>query len=67
MHHELISRQVFCPYCGEQFEALIDSSEGDTHYTEDCYVCCKPIIFVCSIDHSGDVNVTTLSEDDAAF
>ncbi|WP_235015540.1 CPXCG motif-containing cysteine-rich protein [Oceanicoccus sp. KOV_DT_Chl] len=61
-----------CPYCGETFEALIDTSAGDSSYTEDCYVCCRPIIFNCIINtdsFSGDddhnITVTTHTEDDS--
>lgn len=39
----LDSRFVRCPWCGERFEALLDRSEGEAEYTEDCPVCCRPI------------------------
>jgi hypothetical protein len=34
---------ITCPYCGEAFTTLIDSSAGDQNYIEDCVVCCRPI------------------------
>jgi hypothetical protein len=39
---------VQCPYCGEPFETLVDTSGvdasgGSTCYIEDCQVCCRPI------------------------
>ncbi|WP_312233388.1 CPXCG motif-containing cysteine-rich protein, partial [Stutzerimonas nitrititolerans] len=33
-----------CPYCGEVVEALLDLSGGDQQYTEDCSVCCRPVV-----------------------
>ena len=33
----------YCPYCGEPIELLLDVSEGDQSYVEDCSVCCRPI------------------------
>jgi transcription elongation factor Elf1 len=36
---------VECPYCGESFVALVDWSEGETSYIQDCEVCCQPIVF----------------------
>ncbi|MBS36693.1 MAG: hypothetical protein CMO26_12310 [Thiotrichales bacterium] len=61
----LSTRQVSCPYCGELFEAVIDSSAGDASYIEDCYVCCRPIVFRISVTVDGDVEqVTTQSEND---
>jgi len=32
-----------CPFCGERFEALVDTSAGEHEYVEDCPVCCRPI------------------------
>ncbi len=55
---------VECPYCGETFTALVDASEGDTRYIQDCEVCCSPIVFAVSVDtDSGAVAVETLRED----
>jgi hypothetical protein len=34
---------VQCPYCGEPFQTLVDTSSGSTSYIEDCHVCCRPI------------------------
>ena len=62
---QLISYKVLCPYCGESFEALIDDSQGDCQYTEDCYVCCRPIVFSCHMSDSDEVVVATYREDDA--
>lgn len=36
---------IHCPYCGAMFETQIDCSAGTQAYTEDCHVCCQPIIF----------------------
>jgi hypothetical protein len=33
-----------CPWCGERFETVVDSSAGSAEYTEDCPVCCRPIV-----------------------
>ena len=36
------SEQVFCPYCGQDFELAIDVSAGTHGFTTDCEVCCRP-------------------------
>ena len=46
---------INCPYCGEQFEILIDVSVLEQSYIEDCYVCCRPISLIVEVDFSGDV------------
>jgi hypothetical protein len=46
-------RVVECPYCGESFETLVDTSSGSARYVEDCQVCCRPIEFNLDVDHAG--------------
>lgn len=60
----LQSLAVTCPYCGEAYDALIDTSEGDADYVEDCAVCCHPIRFRVRVDDDGPVQVETEREDD---
>lgn len=48
-------QSVQCPYCGETFETEIDTSGGSQEYIEDCYVCCKPIIFRIEVDVDGEL------------
>ena len=44
---------IQCPYCGETFETEIDASAGSQEYVEDCYVCCRPIVFRVEISADG--------------
>ena len=48
-------QNVQCPYCGETFETEIDVSGGSQEYIEDCYVCCRPIVFQVKIDVNGEL------------
>ena len=48
-------QSVQCPYCGENFETAIDTSAGNQEYIEDCYVCCRPIVFRIEIDDEGNL------------
>ena len=41
-----------CPYCWEDFEIVLDCSELDQEYVEDCSVCCNPIVI--SVSAAGD-------------
>ena len=50
---KLPSRTVRCPYCGEQFETVIDLSSGSASYIEDCQVCCRPIEFRLDVEEDG--------------
>ena len=50
MTHHAMSRLetevllVDCPYCGEMIDILIDLSIETQEYTEDCSVCCRPMV-----------------------
>lgn len=49
----LEEQSVSCPYCGEMFSTQVDCSAGDQQYTEDCQVCCRPILFNLQIGING--------------
>ncbi|HSB95145.1 MAG TPA: CPXCG motif-containing cysteine-rich protein [Spongiibacteraceae bacterium] len=63
MNLESVSQQ--CPYCGETIELLIDCSEPEQRYIEDCEVCCRPIDIAVIIDSEGFPDVTLSTENDA--
>jgi hypothetical protein len=37
------TERIYCPYCGERIEVLVDASITRQCYIEDCSVCCRPI------------------------
>jgi hypothetical protein len=41
---------VQCPYCWEEIELDLDLSAGSQTYTEDCQVCCQPILVRLNVD-----------------
>ncbi len=41
---------VHCPCCGEPITVLIDTSVDSQTYTEDCQVCCRPIVFAVTVE-----------------
>lgn len=61
----IVSHTVQCPYCGETFATDVDPSGGSQEYTEDCYVCCRPIVFRVTISPDGELlNLETRREQD---
>lgn len=58
----LEEREVDCPYCGEAFTTLLDTSAGDQQYIEDCPVCCQPIEF--DLQVTADDATVTLRRDE---
>jgi hypothetical protein len=55
---------IYCPYCGEPIEILVDASVDSQRYVEDCQVCCRPIEIAVDIDEDGDPRVSVASEND---
>lgn len=42
--NQLIEHPITCPYCSERISVLVDGSEPDQEYVEDCQVCCQPML-----------------------
>jgi transcription elongation factor Elf1 len=40
-----------CPYCWEQISMLIDTSQSQQVYIEDCEICCNPIQLSVTIEN----------------
>ncbi|MFT7386828.1 MAG: hypothetical protein ACI8VC_000063 [Candidatus Endobugula sp.] len=60
----LSTKKCSCPYCGETIEMIIDLSEAQQEYIEDCFVCCRPIVVNATVAN-GDAYIEVRSEDDA--
>ena len=54
---------VYCPYCGEPIEVVVDLSLPEQEYIEDCSVCCRPILLTVSVD-DGEPVVTARNENE---
>lgn len=55
---------VQCPYCGEHFDTDVDCSAGSQSYYEDCFVCCRPILFSTVVEAGTLVSVETRRDDE---
>ena len=51
-----------CPYCLEQIEIIVDTTAGSQEYTEDCEVCCNPILFRIRMDGDEIKDIEALRE-----
>lgn len=60
----LHEENIGCPYCGEIINVLIDPSDVDQQYIEDCQVCCRPITFSISADYEGNLLVDLQGENE---
>jgi len=39
----VVEIEIDCPWCGERFPSVADTSQGSYQTIEDCQVCCRPI------------------------
>jgi hypothetical protein len=62
--YELEEARVNCPYCGEVLDILLDPGEAGSSYTEDCQVCCRPILFSLTKTALGHLQVEGRREDE---
>jgi transcription elongation factor Elf1 len=50
--------EIDCPFCGEPFTIVVDTSVDEQSYIEDCSVCCRPIQLVV---RSSDDELTSVT------
>lgn len=60
----LTEHDIGCPYCGEVITVLVDPTDLDDEYIEDCQVCCRPIVFSIVDGGLGAVGLSVRREDD---
>ena len=54
-----------CPYCGRENYVGVDVTAGSRQrFTEDCPICCSPILFAVRIEEGGDPTVESAERDD---
>lgn len=57
--------EITCPYCWETIVVEVDLSAGSQTYTEDCSVCCHPIVLRLRVDEDEETwTVEAQGEDD---
>lgn len=60
----LNSISVSCPYCGASDDLIVDCTVGSQQYTEDCQVCCRPMVVSVRISDESEPEVAVGREDD---
>ena len=61
---QLQEANIDCPYCWESITVLLDTQELGAEYTEDCQVCCRPMIVQVTDNGAGELAATVRREDD---
>ncbi|WP_017445624.1 CPXCG motif-containing cysteine-rich protein [Gayadomonas joobiniege] len=53
---------IYCPYCGEPISLLVDEQEVGDEYTEDCQVCCQPMVVAVVANEQDQLEIRVRSE-----
>ena len=57
MNEWIAEQPVSCPFCGERIDIAVDLSAGGQEYTEDCQVCCQPMLISFAADDGQLANL----------
>ena len=52
-----VSANVQCPFCGQRFELVIDTSIASQRFTTDCEVCCRPFEIIAECEPGEILNI----------
>jgi len=61
---DLAEKKITCPYCAEVLTVMVDTSLSEQSYTEDCQVCCQPIVMDIVVDDTGAVEIYSRQENE---
>ena len=57
-----VSETIQCPFCGQSFETVIDTSVASQRFTTDCEVCCRPFEVVVECEPGEVLSLDVISE-----
>jgi hypothetical protein len=56
------TENIQCPYCGQCFDLVIDTSFPTQRFTTDCEICCRPFEVVAECEPGQALSVTTFCQ-----
>ena len=56
-----VSEAIQCPYCGQSFEVIVDTSAASQRFTTDCEVCCRPMEIVAQCEPGEILSLDVLA------
>jgi hypothetical protein len=54
-----VTETIQCPFCGQSFGLVIDTSAGTQRFTTDCEVCCRPFEVFAECEPGEVLSVST--------
>ncbi len=56
-----VSENIQCPFCGQRFEVVVDTSVPQQRFTTDCEVCCRPMEVVAECEPGEILSLDVLA------
>lgn len=56
-----LAESIQCPFCGQTFEVLVDTSIGTQRFTTDCEICCRPMEVVAECEPGEILSLDVLA------
>ncbi len=56
------SETIQCPYCGQNNELIVDTSNPRQQFTTDCEICCRPFEVVAECEPGEILSVEVRAE-----
>jgi transcription elongation factor Elf1 len=53
---------IQCPFCGQTFEVVVDTSLTRQRFTTDCEICCRPLEVAAECKAGEIVSVEVMGE-----
>ena len=57
-----LSEEIRCPFCGQAFDLMVDSTITSQRFTTDCEICCRPFEVVVACEPGEILSLEILSE-----
>jgi hypothetical protein len=57
-----LTEPIICPFCGQRFDLLIDTTAGSHRFTSDCEICCHPLEIHVECEPGNITNLHVASE-----
>ncbi len=57
-----VSVRVQCPFCGQRFDLVVDTSSSDQRFSTECEVCCHPFDVVANCRPGEVLGIEVYSE-----
>ncbi len=55
-----VSETISCPFCGQAFDLVLDTSVPSQRFTTDCEVCCRPFEVVVDCEPGEVLSLSVL-------